>query len=121
MYSGCRGCEHIRIELENIPVGRDYDIILYRNLATVRQNVRFNRVQRQATQTNRSTGEREEAASDDDGRFYIKVYSAGGYSCDDNYLLRVDGLSRTSILYRSTHHNDHDLTNGKSLGPQRHE
>ena len=86
------GCEHIRIELENIPVGRDYDIILYRNLADCTAG-RPLQSSAKASNADESIDWREEAASDDDGRFYIKVYSAGGYSCDDNYLLRVDGLN----------------------------
>ena len=86
------GCENVRIQLENIPAGRDYDLILYKNLADCTED-RPLQSSANASNDDESITWRERAASGDDGRYYIKVYSAGGYSCDENYLLRVDGLN----------------------------
>ena len=85
-------CEDINVYLTNIPNGTNYDIRLYKDLASCVAN----RPLKSSTKGGNADEEiswREDGFSEDGGRYYIKVYSTGGYSCDENYTLRVDGLN----------------------------
>jgi hypothetical protein len=88
--------EHIRITLDQIPAGHDYDLYLYdgsmgHGLANCMSRTPL------ATAIGNGNMPRmidftERFAYDDSGTYYVRVTRFRGYSCTQNYRLRINGL-----------------------------
>ena len=86
--------ENIEITLEDIPMGADYDVFLYRNEADCRARNPL------GSSVNLSNDDelidwQEVFNSDDSGTFYIRVvrYPSSFFDCSDTYTLTVNGLN----------------------------
>lgn len=88
--------EHIRITLDNIPAGHDYDLYLYDGaMGRGLQNCVARTPLASAIGTGnmpRTIDWSERFAFDDSGVYYVRVVRFRGYSCTQNYRLRISGL-----------------------------
>jgi hypothetical protein len=84
--------EHIRLGLENIPSGQDYDLYLYENRAACDARTPLTSSQNGGS-ANESIDWSERFGTNDDGTFYILVIRFSGWSCDQNYHLTINGLN----------------------------
>lgn len=89
--SGTSYPEHVRVTLENIPAGHDYDIYLYVGQANCENRSPL----ASSTQTgsaNESIDWTERFANSDTGVYFVRVVRFSGFSCDDDYRLTINGL-----------------------------
>lgn len=84
--------EHIRITLDQIPAGHDYDVYLYQGIdacnsrTPLASSAQFGEVAEMI-----DWGER--FGTNDDATYYIRVVRYSGHSCTDDYRLSINGLN----------------------------
>ncbi len=84
--------EHVRVRLERIPAGHDYDIYLYTSQASCEARTPI-AASAEVGNTDESIDWSERFATPDSGTYYIRVVRFSGQSCPDEYLLVVNGLN----------------------------
>lgn len=83
--------EHIRLGLTNIPMGHDYDLVLYASEADCNANEPLaSSLEFDNADESIDWGER--FGSDDSGTYYIRVLRFQGFTCSESYSLTIDGL-----------------------------
>jgi len=90
---GVNPIEHVRIQLQNIPNGRDYDVFLYDSLDDcLERNDLANSIN--PDNQDEEISWRETPVYGDTGWFYVKVIGVGrSQSCFLNYELTINGLN----------------------------
>lgn len=84
--------ETIRLKLENIPVGHDYDLYLYQGLSAC-QNQDSLALSISTSNADENIEWGEAFGTSDSGTYFIRVVRFVGYSCTDDYKLTIDGLN----------------------------
>ena len=84
--------ETVEARLENLPMGLDYDLFLYKSVSDC-QNDNYLGSSNQSGDSDEFISWREDAGSDDTSTYIVGVKSySNNHSCNDSYILTISGL-----------------------------
>lgn len=84
--------EFISLTLDQIPTGHDYDLYLYRDLASCQSGTSLASSALYGNDSE-TISYGEGLGTDDSGTYYIRVVRFAGTSCTDEYRLTINGLN----------------------------